>query len=512
VLTEPELEGGRLATFVDAATGAILQQTEDLAPALDRRTHSMNNSCNAEELPGTLVRSEGQGASGDDVVDAAHDNAGIVYGFYLDQFGRDSYDDDGGLITSSVHFNDPVSCQGFNNAYWDFARLQMVYGDGDGVAFGPAAQGLDFVAHEISHGVTQFTSGLVYEAQSGALNESLSDTFATMVDPDPQIFEDVYTPGVPGDATRSMEDPYSGAPPQPRLWYEYLELPVTGFHDWGGVHYNSGITNNIFWELQEALNPTQVANIYYDAQTNRLTSGSGLFDARDAIVAAAQDLYGGNFAASVSEIWAEHGIGESGGGGDVVVEAGSPAYDFGGEKFVDVVITASGLPAACEGEEIFLKVHANSSASDLALVSRPAIVDGGEAAAVLPYPSIAGTGTRYPAAGDNSCLGGMVVGPAFRITSGEAVVVEAFEGWNLIENWPGSALHSDDDGGWDEIGAYFDSNSQPNTWTALALFSGGEWRQRFTVAPLPAFQTLDDIGPGDDVWVNVLSDSEISLP
>jgi vibriolysin len=510
VVTEPAHGQARFATFVDAVTGAVLQQTDTLETALNRQTHSMAGICDWNQLPGNLVRSEGQGPTADAVINAAHDNAKVVYDFYLQEFGRDSFDDNGATIISSAHVPDATSCEGLNNGFWN--GTQVVYGDGDGVLYDPIPFALDFVAHEITHAVTDHTSGLIYEAQSGALNESMSDVFATLIEPDPLIFDAVYTPDVPGDGARSMENPYRGGLPQPRTWYEYLELPVSGFHDQGGVHFNSGITNNVFWELQEQLNPGQVAAIYYDAQTNRLTSGSGLFDARDAIVAAAEDLYGSSFAQDVADVWADHGIGEGSRTGEGEVAAGASVYDFQGEKFVDIVITASGLPSACEGEEILLAVHGSPVASDLALVSRTAIVDDGEAAAVLPYPSIAGTGTRYPVARDNACLGGTITGDPFSITNGEAPIFEAFEGWNLIASWPGSALHANDNGGLDAISAYFNSNSNPNTWTALALFTGGEWQQRFAVSPLPAFQTLDDIAPGDDVWVNVTSDSEISLP
>ena len=89
----------------------------------------------------------------------------------------------------------------------------MVYGDGDGVTFTSLSGGIDVIGHELTHAVTEYSSDLIYQNESGALNEAISDVFGTLVEfydnrnPDWEIGEDIYTPGKAGDALRSMSDP-----------------------------------------------------------------------------------------------------------------------------------------------------------------------------------------------------------------------------------------------------------------------------------------------------------------
>lgn len=130
----------------------------------------------------------------------AHYYANVVYNYYKNTHGRNSYDGKGSPIYSTVHYD-----RNYNNAFWNGEA--MFYGDGDGYTFGPFSQANDIVAHELTHAVTQETAGLVYEGQSGALNESFSDVFGYFVDPDFLMGEDAYTPGTPGDALRSMSQP-----------------------------------------------------------------------------------------------------------------------------------------------------------------------------------------------------------------------------------------------------------------------------------------------------------------
>lgn len=114
-------------------------------------------------------------------------------------------------IVSSVHFG-----QQFQNAYWDPARRQMVFGDGGDFLWNfPAA--LDVIGHELTHAVTENTSPLFYHGQSGALNEHVSDVFGIMAkqikdnteanEADWLIGEDCLMPGTKGVALRSMKDP-----------------------------------------------------------------------------------------------------------------------------------------------------------------------------------------------------------------------------------------------------------------------------------------------------------------
>ena len=90
---------------------------------------------------------------------------------FADQFGRRSVDGNGATLVITVHYG-----VDYDNAFWDGA--QLVFGDGDGVVFDRFTKPADVMAHEFTHGVTQFTAGLIYQDQSGALNESVSDVFA----------------------------------------------------------------------------------------------------------------------------------------------------------------------------------------------------------------------------------------------------------------------------------------------------------------------------------------------
>lgn len=98
--------------------------------------------------------------TGDDAIDMAHNYAIATYNYYFYNHGRDSIDDNGMTLISRVHYD-----RRYNNAFWD--GTQMTYGDGDGSTFIPLSQDADVVAHELTHGVTEYTSGLIYQQQSG---------------------------------------------------------------------------------------------------------------------------------------------------------------------------------------------------------------------------------------------------------------------------------------------------------------------------------------------------------
>ncbi|MEI5909028.1 M4 family metallopeptidase [Bacillus spongiae] len=242
-------------------------------------------------------------SDGDNTFDAAaqkaavdaHYYAGIVYDYFYDKHDRNSYDDKGSDIVSSVHVRDPDQPNvGWNNAAW--VGTQMIYGDGDGVTFAPLSGSLDVVSHELAHAITDYSADLVYEAQPGALNESFSDVFGILVEADHEgsvdwlLGEDVYTPGVAGDALRSMANPtlYN----QPDHMSNYQNLPITREGDWGGVHINSGIPNKAFYNIATVIDLEKTGKIYYRALTKYLTSQSQFIDARNALLQASEDLYG----------------------------------------------------------------------------------------------------------------------------------------------------------------------------------------------------------------------------
>ncbi len=203
-------------------------------------------------LPGTLIRAEGDPATGDEEVDAAYDGAGDVFDLYSSQYSRNSLDGEGLPLVATVHHR-----RNYNNAFWNGS--QMAYGDGDGEIFRTFTE-LSVIGHEMSHGVVQYSGGLLYQGQSGALNESYSDVFGSLTvqkklgqsvsEASWLVGEGILGPNINGTALRSMRAPgtaYSdsllGQDPQPY----HMDLFVNTTDDNGGVHINSGIPNHAFY-------------------------------------------------------------------------------------------------------------------------------------------------------------------------------------------------------------------------------------------------------------------------
>jgi Zn-dependent metalloprotease len=207
----------------------------------------------SENLPGQVVRAEGGAPLGDPEVNEAYNGLGATYDFYWEVFERNSIDDHGTPLNATVHFG-----EGFNNAFFDGQR--MVFGDGDGHFFNRFTLALDVIGHELTHGVTEVEAQLVYLNQAGALNESMSDVFGSLVkqkllnqdagQADWLIGAGLLTSNVQGQALRSMKDPGNafhdpvfGDDPQPG----HMRYYVHTVEDNGGVHINSGIPNKAFF-------------------------------------------------------------------------------------------------------------------------------------------------------------------------------------------------------------------------------------------------------------------------
>jgi hypothetical protein len=240
---------------------------------LDRTIHDTHHSTT---LPGDVVRNEGGAASGDKAVDQAYDGLGETWHLYDAAFSRNSVDGNGLPLVGTVHYG-----KDYDNAFWDGS--QMVFGDGDGTIFLGFTSSLDVIGHELTHGVTQFTAGLDYSGQSGALNESISDVFGSQVkqralgqstnQADWLIGADLLAPGVKGVALRSMkapgtayDDPRLGKDPQPADMSGYVETT----DDNGGVHINSGIPNRAFYLAATAIGGNSweaPGQIWYDVLT-----------------------------------------------------------------------------------------------------------------------------------------------------------------------------------------------------------------------------------------------------
>lgn len=217
-----------------------------LTPGKARRT--IHDQQHSESLSlGLVARREGDPPSGDPAVDEAYDGFGATLAMWWEVYRRDSIDGFGMPILGLVHFG-----TSYDNAFWDGAG-HMVFGDGDGQLFVRLTRSLDVIGHELAHGVTQYTARLAYAGQSGALNESMSDVFGSLVrqyalgqradQADWLIGADVVGPAL-APALRSMREP--GTANQFDSQPADMDGYVTTTSDNGGVHINSGIPNRAF--------------------------------------------------------------------------------------------------------------------------------------------------------------------------------------------------------------------------------------------------------------------------
>lgn len=268
--------------------------------------------------------------TGDSTAVEAHYNAGKVWDYYSTVHGRTGIDGAGGptylpsvtgsgaVISEFVHYS-----KSYVNAFW--CGLYMVFGDGDGVTSDPLVSA-DITGHEFTHGVTQYTAGLIYTGESGGLNEAVSDIFGAMIERyidgasstnTWRIGEDVWTPKTSGDALRYMSSPSTDGHS-----YDYYSSGV-GSAD---VHYSSGIANLAFYLMSEGgthpryggtavtgIGADKAAAIWYRALTTYMTGSTDFAGARTATLSATADLYGSTSAeyTTVGNAWALVGVGTS---------------------------------------------------------------------------------------------------------------------------------------------------------------------------------------------------------
>lgn len=272
---------------------------------------------NGSTLPGRAVRPAGEPATGDPAVDEAYAGVEAALALFAELLDRDSFDDRGATVLATVHYE-----KHYDNAFWD--GRQLVFGDGDGRVFDRFTKPIDVLGHEFTHAVTQYAAGLVYQGQPGALNEHVSDVFATCVkqrvhgqrDPaaaDWLIGEGIFLPGVNGRALRSMaapgtayDDPVLGKDPQVGHMSDYVHTR----DDNGGVHLNSGIPNRAFHLAATRLGRPvweQAARIWYAALTSGIRPDTGFTAFAEATVEAARDHHP-EAVDAVADAWAEVGV------------------------------------------------------------------------------------------------------------------------------------------------------------------------------------------------------------
>ncbi|MFF3324364.1 M4 family metallopeptidase [Streptomyces sp. NPDC002889] len=304
--------GRRLTTVIGAVA------TPPAAPA-EGPLRTLYDAENGTSLPGTEVRGEGDEPVRDATVNRAYAGLGATFELLLSAYGHNSVDGGGLPLNATVHYDEK-----YGNAFWN--GEQMVFGDGDGEIFLDFTVAVDVIAHELAHGLTQYTANLSYFGQPGALNESMSDVIGSLVkqytlgqsadQADWLIGAGLLAPRVSGVALRSLKEPGSaydddvlGKDPQPATMKDYVR---TG-RDNGGVHINSGIPNHAFYLLATQLGGPaweRAGQIWFDV----LTGGELAVDADFASfarlsVAAARARFGeGEELEAVLKAWSQVGV------------------------------------------------------------------------------------------------------------------------------------------------------------------------------------------------------------
>lgn len=266
----------------------------------DLSTHDANNTTT---LPGTFVCDEGTLActsGADPDADKAHAFANGTYNLYYTLHGRDSLNNAGMLLRSTVHYS-----SAYCNAFWNGS--QMAYGDGCSIVHD------DVVGHELTHGVTEFTSNLIYAYDSGAINESFSDVWGEFYDLGNGTAEDIAAnrwvigEEISAGGFRNMKNPPLKSDPDrvgsPIFW--------TDARDTGGVHINSGINNKAAFLMADGetfngqtvtgLGMVKPLHIYYYVQTMLAGASSTYNDLGVFLSAACDALVGGGAGISAAD-------------------------------------------------------------------------------------------------------------------------------------------------------------------------------------------------------------------
>jgi len=283
--------------FVDVESGEIFAVHPQIHHAESRKVYSANNGTS---LPGTLKLSEGGSPVSDLDVMGAYNGTGATWQLYKNFFNRDSYDNAGATLISTVHYD-----QNYCNAYWD--STQMVYGDGSSSqGCSPLARSVDVTGHELTHAVTEHESNLNYSGESGGLNESLSDIFGNATEAwvdggstgtNMTVSNNTFLIGetVIPPFLRNMCDPAADGG-SADVWSS-----TVGNLD---VHYSSGPNNLVFCLMVKggkhprnkttnnvpALGIDKTIRIFYKAQTDILTSTANYAAMRTAMEQAATQL------------------------------------------------------------------------------------------------------------------------------------------------------------------------------------------------------------------------------
>ncbi len=311
--------------------------------------------------------SNSSGSNGAKAV-SAHYNSILSYDYFQNIHGRKSIDGEGGNILAFVNVTEGNGSS-MENAFWNGDA--MWYGNG-GSVFKPLARGLDVGGHEMTHGVIEKTANLIYQGESGALNESFADVFGVMIDPnDWKVGEDVMQNGVsPNGCLRSLQDPHNGDVPNGQWWQpKHVNEKYNGSQDNGGVHINSGIPNHAFYlfATNAAVGNAKAEKVYYKALRDYLVKSSKFVDCRIAVIQAASDLYGNAVANAAASAFDQVGILGSSPGGNYL---GQLQVNSGDDYILCVSNNGQNLDIAF-GNQVLGSIYTQG------LLSRPSVTDNG---------------------------------------------------------------------------------------------------------------------------------------
>ncbi|MBC7691340.1 MAG: M4 family peptidase [Methylotenera sp.] len=315
--------------LIDAHSGAVIAHLSDVVEIAPIDVLAANDNCQTFDAKGNaaltdpslctmLINHNKNLGKVDASADRAAKNSITVLNYYSAVHGRNSYDNRGATIRSVVHLG-----HNFGNAFWSPKLKVMAYGDGDGKRLRDMTLGLDVAGHEITHAVTSSTANLVSMSETGALNESYSDFFGKMIenkgdwaigkalftDPnskglrfisDPSLLQATY-PDTQGNLKKM---------PYPDNYSKRLRDRQTcdGSNDRCWVHINSTIPSYAAYLIFQALGKTKTEKLYYNVLTQRLTSTARFVDAKNATVAACQDMYDAASCSKVQQAFAKVGM------------------------------------------------------------------------------------------------------------------------------------------------------------------------------------------------------------
>ncbi len=298
-------------------------------------------------------------------------NSNKSFDYYKSKFNRNSIDGVGGNVIAifNVTESDGTSME---NAFWN--GQAMFYGNG-GSTFKPLPRGLDVGGHEMSHGVIEKTANLVYQGESGALNESFADVFGQMIDGDVndwKIGEDVMQSGggLP-TALRDLSNPHNGQSSNSGFWQpQHTNEQSFDPSDNGGVHLNSGIPNRAFYLFASnaAVGTAKAEQVYYKALKDYMVKSSKFIDCRIAVIQAATDLYGSTVANVAADAFTQVGIGANTPGGNYL---GQLSPNPGQEFILCTSNNGNNLDLANGNGQILLNLY------NQGIKGRPSVTDNG---------------------------------------------------------------------------------------------------------------------------------------